>query len=315
MGRLLDDLLDISRISRGQIILKKRSVNLSDSIRHAVKSVQPLINTQKHGLVVVLPEAPLFLDADPVRLEQIMVNLLNNAIKYTPPGGKILISGRREGDEARITIKDNGIGIEKSRIATIFELFNRQTKPFISTQGELGIGLKLTKDLVALHNGTISAASPGKNQGSEFIISFPALPENHRLELPSGPAPAVSKKRRILIVDDNANIGKLFARMISLIGHDTRVCHDGISAINAAHDYRPHLALVDIGLPDMPGHDVARALRKIEKESKQNIRLVAVTGYGQYDDFRQSQDAGFDRHLVKPIELTTLEKTINELLS
>jgi PAS domain S-box-containing protein len=313
MAHLLDDLLDISRISRGKIILKKQSIDLADYLKHAAKSVQSLIKTQKQELSIVIPEKPLYLEADPVRLEQIVVNLLNNAIKYTRPGGKINLIGSRDGDKAKIRIIDTGIGIEPEKINLLFKLFSRQAKSFISTQGELGIGLKLTKDLVALHSGTISAKSLGKNMGSEFIVEIPALPENYILELPKEKNITTFEKLRILVVDDNPSIAKLFSKMLELIGHDSRYCLDGTSALKLAAEYKPQIAMFDIGLPDISGHDVAIQLRKMGDSISPNLKLIAITGYGQDEDVNRSTKSGFNLHLVKPVNLDTLEKVLLEV--
>ena len=314
MARLLDDLLDISRITRGQIILKKQSVNLLDSIGHAIRAVNPLVKKQHHKLSVSLPDSPIYLEADPVRLEQIIINLLNNAVKYTPAGGQIGLDVRRAGQNAEIIIRDNGIGIDPSRLDSVFNLFTRVDTPFVSTQGELGIGLKLSKDLIAMHGGTITAVSKGKDKGSEFKVLLPILPENLKLNLEIiEPIARDRAKSRILIVDDNESITKILAKVIKSLGHDVRVANDGASALAMAKEYRPHIIFMDIGMPGMSGYEAVREMRQLERISGYKMKIVAVTGYGQQEDKDRTKTAGFDFHLTKPMTIETIKKTIDSI--
>lgn len=314
MAHLLDDLLDISRISRGKIELKKQEVILADCVRRAIHTVQPLMRDQKHDLSMIVPEEPIYIHADPVRLEQIMVNLLNNAAKYTPPGGRVDLEVKRDGDEVEIIVSDTGIGIDPSLIDSVFNLFLRLASPFISTQGELGIGLKLTRDLVTMHSGTISAESQGKDRGSKFIVRLPIL---SRVKVVSDDEPeeallpsADEERLRVMVVDDNKNIADMVAKTMNYLGHEAKACYDGSSAVNLFKDYLPQVAFIDIGMPGMNGYELARALREMEEEVGHQIKLVAVTGYGQDEDKQKSQLAGFDLHLVKPVDMNTLKQAL-----
>ena len=320
MARLLDDMLDISRISRGKIQLKKQPVSLRDSLEHAIEVVMPLLRSQNHQFATILPEASLLVLADPVRLQQIFVNLLNNAIKYTPPNGQIWLEASQTGDFAQITVRDTGLGIDKEKIESIFSSYgnSRGVTPFVSTQGELGIGLKLTKDLVSLHGGTISAISAGKDQGCEFTVRLRALPTGQGSKpgnIPNGgqtakPAAAL----RALVVDDNAGAADMTAKALSFFGHEAKVCYDARSAIEMANTYRPHIMFIDIEMPGMNGYDLADTLRKTADRSLKQVKLVAVTGYGQKEDKERALSAGFDLHLAKPVSMQILRKAISDLI-
>ena len=314
MAHLLDDLLDISRVSQGKIKLNKKPVNLVDCLQNSVKATQSFMDLQKHTLFVNLPEHPIYIEADPLRIEQIIINLLKNAIKFTPRGGNVWLTARSTDGEAEILVKDSGVGIEPDKIKSIFNLFTSYGTPFVTTLGELGIGLKLAKDLILMHGGTITPKSAGVNQGSEFIMRLPVLSEGYKPtavdnEIPS----AATNKLRVLIVDDNTSITKLMANALSYFGHDAQEAHDGLSALALVKDYRPHIILIDIGLPVMNGYELAQELRKIEKEIGHKIKLIAITGYGQDDDKKRALEAGFDLHLTKPVDLKTLEKAVADI--
>jgi signal transduction histidine kinase/ActR/RegA family two-component response regulator len=318
MARLLGDLLDISRISRGTIKLQKKNINIGDYLKKAEEAARPLINSQKHSLIITLPERPIFIFADPIRFEQIFINLLNNAAKYTPPGGKIRLEAKKQGQEVEITVSDNGIGIEQEKLDSLFNMFVGSAIPFTSTYGELGIGLKLIKDLVTMHGGIITPKSSGINKGAEFTVSFPILnitkqektekkpKENPRLDKPA-------RKLRVLAVDDNETITTLFSHALALFGHETVTCNNSFEAVETARRCDPHVAMIDIGMPGMDGYAVALELRKYEKENGKPIKLIAVTGFGQESDIKRAMEAGFDLHLTKPVELDTLEKALNDL--
>lgn len=248
-----------------------------------------------------------------------LVNLLNNAAKYTRRGGKIWVRAGLAGGRAEISVKDNGIGIPPGMIDSIFNLFARAARPFTSTQGELGIGLKLTKDLVALHGGDITVKSQGTNKGSEFIVSLPVAEKTHaekslRARQPAKTAGSVGKCR-ILIVEDNKSIANLINKALAASGHESKVCYDGKSAIALAAKFRPRIIFIDIGLPGMNGYELAQKLRDGEagRPKKQGLKLVALTGYGQEEDKKRSREYGFDLHLVKPVSVEILRKTIVEL--
>lgn len=316
MANLLDDLLDITRISRGKIILKKEIINLSDCLKNAIEATQSVMELQKHKVTVSLPNTPIYLRADPLRIEQIVINLLNNSAKYTQSQGRISLEARRNGDNAEIIVRDNGIGIESEKMNSIFDLFSGSDNAFVTTLGELGIGLKLVKDLVSMHHGSIEPKSEGANKGSEFIVNLPAMPESYRpepVEKIEEAAPVA--KQRVLIIDDNRSITQLLSSAISYLGHETKIANDGPSAIILAREYLPQAVLVDIGLPGMNGFEIAHELRKIEADSGCKMRLIAVTGYGQDEDKKKTKDAGFDVHLVKPVGIEILEKTLGDTMS
>ncbi|GEM_PF-1311676 len=314
MGRMLDDLLDIARISHGKIQLKKQPVNLCDSLENVIKVSRPLLELQKQTLTLSLPAEPIYLKADPLRLEQIVMNLLNNAIKYTPAGGRIWLKAKRLNGEVEIRVRDNGIGMEPNKINTIFDLFSRLSNSYVSTQGELGVGLKLTKDLIAMHHGTITASSAGISQGSEFIVRLPALAESGSAKpILKKPTIAVEEKPRLLIIDDNQDIANMQAELFNFYGYETKTFYDGPSALALAPSFWPKAALIDIGMPLLDGYEVARKFREMEAEAKQKITLIAATGYGQEEDKRRSREAGFDHHLVKPIDINQILSILKDI--
>jgi PAS domain S-box-containing protein len=315
LNHLLDDLLDTTRISQGRIQLDIERIDLVDCLRNAITATKSLIAMQKHTLCISLPQTPIYVDADFVRIEQIAVNLINNAAKYTRPHGRIWLEARLAGNEAEIVVRDNGIGIDQGKIDSIFKLFSRSGTAFVSTQGEMGIGLNLTKNLVTMHGGTITAKSGGADQGSEFIVRLPAASGNAKEEAAIQDAPIASNDRahHILIVDDNQSIAKLLCDALEYFGHDACVAHDGATAIAMFKESRPRAALIDIGMPGMNGYEIARELRKIEAEGGSKVTLIAVTGYGQAEDKLRSKEAGFDTHLVKPVDLKVLEEVLSKI--
>lgn len=311
MGRLLDDLLDISRVSRGEMDLKKERVNLREVVRKAIEALEPMIKEHHHTFSASLPLEEIFLHADPVRLEQILVNLLTNAVKYTPPGGRIELNGKYQDDWLYLSVTDNGIGIPSHMLTRIFDSFV-QVKTGSRAVSGMGIGLALTKGLVEMHGGTIVAKSEGK--GSEFIVKLPATratPENR--EGGSGSAglerSVESGKFHILVVDDNIEAALGLGKLLTLRGHSADVAHDGQSALEQISKKRPDVVLLDIGLPDMDGYDVARKL----KEHDDTPFLIALTGYGQIEDRERASQAGFDHHLTKPVGLADIEEVLREL--
>jgi len=313
MAKLLDDLLDINRITRDQIILKKQEVNLEEIINDAINMVRPLADLRGHTITADI--APLRLIADPVRLEQIAVNLLNNAIKYTDDGGHVEISARRAGDSAIITVRDTGIGISADLLPRIFELFVRGDQSIARTSYGLGVGLTLVQRLVELHGGTVIAESEGLGKGSTFTVLIPigiSEDEDHvttsssgRSDLPEKQTTAMRKK--VLVVDDNHDLTNVLGTALRAFGHSVRVAYDGREAIQIAQEMHPQVVLLDIGLPGMDGLAVARELR--EKFGRE-MELVALSGYGQEQDKQKAYEAGFDRYVVKPIGLKELKAIV-----
>ncbi len=306
--RLVDDLLDVSRIMRGKVELRCQPVELARIIERAEETSRPLIDAQQHALTVSLPEDPVWLEADPVRLAQVIANLLNNAAKYTEPGGRIWLTGERSDGEAVIRIRDTGVGIDPELMPHIFELFTQAERSIDRSLGGLGIGLTVAKSLTELHGGRLSARSDGPGQGSEFVISLPlrAPPEQRRLGVME-PVPASG--RRILIVDDNAAAARILVLLLEKMGpHEVLAVHDGQAALEAACEFRPDLMLIDVGLPRMDGYELTRRLR--ERPELNGILLVALTGYGSDEDRRRSMEAGMDEHLVKPPSLDRLRSVL-----
>jgi PAS domain S-box-containing protein len=314
--RLVDDLLDVSRVMRGKIELRKERVELSTVIARAVETVQPLIEAQGHELTVHLPPESLSLDADPVRLAQVVGNLLTNAAKYTEANGRIRLTAQREDGEAVLRVRDSGIGIAPDMLPHIFELFVQVDHAATRSQGGLGIGLTLVKNLVEMHHGAVEAHSEGLGEGCEFVVRLPLIPQEYRqrIEEENGGAqrePARSSGHRLLVVDDNRDAADSLAMLLRLQGHEVRVAHDGPAALEMVNGYCPALVFLDIGMPGMDGYEVARRLR--QQPGLNNVRLAALTGWGQQEDRRRTAEAGFDHHLVKPVEPKALEGLLADL--
>jgi PAS domain S-box-containing protein len=309
LSRLVDDLLDISRITSGKITLRRELVDLNEVVLRAVEAARPQVESRQHALAVEMVPEPLTVSGDTTRLLQVFVNLLNNAAKYTPDKGRIAVTSSRQGDEARVTVRDNGIGIAPHLLPKVFDLFAQGDRSLARSEGGLGIGLTLARRLVDMHAGEIDARSAGVNQGAEFTVRLP-LARPVRIgggpELP--PPPVESRLCRVLVVDDNEDSAQTMAMLLALSGHVIRIAHDGASALEITASFRPHVVLLDIGLPGMDGYDVARQLRARPDMAK--TTLVAMTGYGQEDDRRRSSEAGFAHHLVKPIDVAALERVI-----
>lgn len=316
MVRLIDDLLDVSRISRGKIKLRTATVDLRDVVAVALESAAPFIDDSKQKLHVQTAEEPLFVTGDAARLTQVIVNLLNNAAKYTPAAGEIWFRVERIDDEAWITVRDNGIGLEKSSLNKIFEMFEQVDVSKERGQSGLGIGLSLAKTLVDLHGGTIVAESPGVNQGCRFIVKLPLLvgytpPE----EINSGQPAATngdSPKYRILVVDDARGIRYVLSRMLVKMGHSVIEAVDGEDGYRKAIEYLPDIVFSDISMPNMNGHELAQKIR--QTETLQNIRLVALTGFGQDADRQNAIESGFDEHIVKPVDIKVVERLLHSKL-
>ena len=313
--RLVDDLLDVSRVMRGKIELRKEPLELATVVARAVETAQPLIEVQGHQLDLSLPSESLLLDADPVRLVQVIGNLLTNAAKYTEANGHIGLTARREGDQAVVRVWDDGIGIAPDMLPQVFELFVQVDHASTKSQGGLGIGLTLVKNLVEMHNGTVEARSDGLGKGSEFVFRLPLMvPERQPQKKENGELqqePARSSGHRLLVVDDNQDAAISLAMLLRLQGHEVQVAHSGPAALEMSKTYTPDVVFLDIGMPGMDGYEVARRLR--QQPGMENVVLAALTGWGQQEDRRRTADAGFNHHLVKPPESKAVESVLAQL--
>jgi CheY-like chemotaxis protein len=275
-------------------------------LERALESSSPLIQERKHHVEVSLPDEPLLLHADLTRLSQVFLNLLNNAAKYTPANGSIQISGKAEGQNIVVRVRDNGIGIAPDLLPKVFDLFVQGSRSLDRAEGGLGIGLTLVREIVRLHGGSVSVSSAGVQQGSEFIVKLPLAtrPRDRAKNAHDTEAASSALQRRILVVDDNSDSAESMALLLKASGHDVHTAHDGASALEQADAHKPEFVLLDIGLPGMSGYTVAKRLREVPGLSA--VKLIAMTGYGQEDDRKRSRDAGFDHHLVKPVDLAVL---------
>jgi PAS domain S-box-containing protein len=309
LARLVDDLLDVSRINRGLVELKKEPLEIRDFILPAVETCQPLIDTRRHTFSLALPPEPVWVEGDQIRLAQVVSNLINNAAKYTEEGGHIGLSVEASGSEVCIHVSDNGSGIDPADLSHLFDLFYQADRNIDRAQGGLGIGLSLVHNLVALHSGNIQAFSAGRGQGSEFVVRLPRLILSPSTSpMTAAPAAPSSNKHRILVVDDNRDVTESLALLLESEGHQVLTAYDGISALETAQIERPDIILLDIGLPGMDGYSVAQALR--QNHELERTMLIALTGYGQPDDRKKSSASGFDEHLVKPIDIEKLRKLL-----
>lgn len=310
MSGLLDDLLDVSRITRGQITLNKQRTSLASVVDASLEVSRPLIEARKHSLTISLPPEPLELDVDPLRLSQVLSNLLTNAAKYMDVGGRIEVRARVAGEEVCIAVKDYGIGLEPESLSAIFEMFSQVKTALDRSEGGLGIGLALVRGLVALHGGRIEASSEGLGRGSEFRVWLPK-PHDPAADAHITTAPAsqnAATPRRILVVDDNRDSAQSLGFLLEHSGHTVRLAHDGEDALRATRDFRPELAFLDIGLPKLDGYELARAIRA--ETWGQRIVLFALTGWGHEDDRQRARAAGFNGHLTKPIDPDRIETLI-----
>ena len=311
MVRLVDDLLDVSRVSRGKIELRRERVELASAVNHAVEAALALYESRNHDLTVALPPQPVYLNADPTRIAQVVGNLLNNACKFTDDGGRIRLTVEREGEVAVIRVRDSGIGIAADQLPRIFDMFTQIDTSIGRSVSGLGIGLTLVKNLVEMHDGTVDVHSAGVGRGSEFVVRLPVA-----VEAPEPPpartaaAPPAATARRILVVDDNRDSAESLAMLLELAGNETHTAFDGLEAVAAAAAFRPDVVLCDIGLPKLNGYEVAREIR--ERPRGEKVVLVALTGWGQAEDRQKSRDAGFDAHMVKPVDFAALMKVLAE---
>ena len=308
--RLVDDLLDLSRISRGKLELRRERITLSAAVEHAVEVGGLVVKEQGHELTVTLPDGSLYIDADKTRLAQAICNLLGNASKYSEPGGHVSLSAEQQGQAAVIRVQDTGIGIPADMLPKIFDMFVQADRSLEKAHGGLGVGLTIVKRLVEMHGGSVSAHSAGPGRGSEFTIRLPLAspPLDEPLLTDRGQTADSAVRRRILIVDDNRDAATSLAMMLKLMGHEVRTAHDGQAGLAAASEHRPDLILLDIGMPKLNGYDTARLIRT--EPWGQAVMLVALTGWGQEEDRRKSSEAGFDFHMVKPVEPDELERVV-----
>jgi PAS domain S-box-containing protein len=314
MVRLVDDLLDISRISQNKFELRCSRVALADVVSSAVETARPLIDAAGHELTVTLPDRPIFLNADLTRLAQVFGNLLTNSAKYTEKGGRIWLTGEERQSQVIVTVRDTGIGIPAEALPRIFDMFSQVDRSSERTIGGLGIGLALVKGLVEMHGGAVTVESSGADQGSTFTVTLPALDSEPQPLEPAVPEAATNeaeRKRRILVVDDNRDSANSMALMLRLMGNDVRTAHDGVQAVELAESFRPEVVLMDVGMPRLNGYEATRRIKEHQWGKKQII--VALTGWGQKGDRLQSQAAGCDGHLVKPVDLDDLQKLLTDV--
>ena len=308
MVRLVDDLLDVSRISQGKVDLKMQPLELAEVVASAIDMARPLIEARQHTLTIDVPPSGLDFSGDAVRMAQVVANLLTNAAKYTDQGGTIAVRGGRESDDIVLRVEDNGVGIAADLLPRIFDPFVQAPRGVDRSGGGLGIGLTLVRSLLQLHGGSVRAYSDGPGHGSTFVIRLPT--EITAVDQRPGQRPLAkeaSRKRRVLVVDDNADAALLLAELLSTRGHEVRVAHDGVEAMNIVSEFRPDTAVLDIGLPIMDGHELARRMRELLGRA---CVLIALTGYGRAEDRHKSRAAGFDMHLVKPVDPTQIVRLI-----
>jgi PAS domain S-box-containing protein len=315
LSHIVDGLLEVARFASGKIRLHPVRLDMRGVVERAVESARPLIDRRRHELMVDVPTVPIWLEADPTRLEQVVVNLLNNAAKYTDEGGRIWLEARIAEHEMVLRVRDTGIGIDLEQFPDVFDLFTQADRSLDRSQGGLGIGLSLVKRLVDMHLGRVEVRSAGRGLGSEFTVRLP-LPPSHALEPPSAPAASADRPApagRVLVVDDNVDSAEIMAKLLTRSGHDVRTAYTGPIALEVALAHLPDVVLLDIGLPGLNGYEVARRLRQYPQ--LQGVRLVAMTGYGQESDLRLAEEAGFDRHLVKPVDFPKVQGILTRLLT
>ena len=314
MVRLIDDLLDVSRITRNKLELRKELVGLSTIVQNSLEISGPQLEQSGNKVSLEFPPEPMLLHADPTRLAQTFSNLLNNAAKYSKKGSSILVAAERHGEEVIVRVCDEGIGIAPEMLAGIFEMFTQLDRSTYQRQGGLGIGLTLARQLVEMHGGTIEARSAGPGKGSQFVVRLPLSNEPGNLEphpSESGSQPHAFTRRRILVVDDNPDTADSLAMVLLVLGHDVRTAHDGRAAVEAAETFRPEIVFLDIGMPELNGYEVASRIRALDGGDK--IVLIAVSGWGKEEDKRRSKETGFDDHVIKPLDPICLRRLIAEL--
>lgn len=310
LTRLVDDLLDVSRLTQGKIRLEKQSVDLVSLIERALEVSRPSIERHKHHLLVELPATPVYLDGDPVRLAQVFANLLNNAAKYTPQGGEIRVVAELVGSRVLVRVQDNGCGIPADMLPYVFDLFTQANRSLARSEGGLGIGLTLVRNLVERHGGTVEARSEGSGKGSEFVVGLPVLPDKHAVAVTGRHTERQVDPTalRVLLIDDNNDANETLAILLALSGQDVRTALDGPTGLQIAAEFQPQLVFCDLGLPGMDGFEVIRLLR--EQSDQAMPVIIALTGYGRPEDRQRTHEAGFNGHLVKPIDFETLQGVI-----
>ena len=315
MTRLIDDLLEVSRITTGRVRLQQDRMDVRGVVERAVESARPLIARRRHELSVTLPPEPIWLHADSTRLEQVVVNLLNNAAKYTEEGGQIWLTVSQAGDEMVLRVRDSGVGIAPEVLPKVFDLFTQADRSLDRSQGGLGIGLALVQRLVELHRGTVMAHSTGLGRGAEFTVRLPVLlsPAMQAPPNTTKPVDPPAQGWRVLVVDDNEDSADMLAKLLARSGHHVRTAYTGPTALDVAADCLPDVVLLDIGLPGINGYEVARRLRQIPQLG--GVKIIAMTGYGQESDVRLAQEAGFDSHQVKPVDFVKVQERMTTLLS
>lgn len=316
MGRLIDDLMDVSRISQGKIELQRQPVTIAEVLNDAIEAVRPVIDEARHTLNVDLPVDELALHADATRLSQAFMNLIHNAAKYMDKGGRIDVGVQRETNDVVVSFRDTGIGIATDRLESIFEMFSQVETALSRSRGGLGIGLSLTRRLLELHGGSITARSEGQGRGSEFIVRLPlaGAPANQGADAPSAMPPPVAPadSLRILVADDNEDCVETLAALLEAMGHTVRRALNGHEALLAMSDFAPQVVLLDIGMPELNGYEACRTIRRDARFA--NVLICAVTGWGQPEDLRKATEAGFDGHLVKPVDSEALLTMLNRAL-
>jgi CheY-like chemotaxis protein/two-component sensor histidine kinase len=315
MVHLVDDLLDVSRISQGKVELRLEQVDVADAVLDAIETSRPLIDAGRHHLTTKLaPPRALMVEADVTRVCQIVANLLNNAAKYTPEGGHIQVLAEREGDEAVITVQDSGIGLSPDMLPRVFDMFAQVDRSMERAQGGLGIGLALVKRLVEMHGGAVAATSDGPDLGCRFVVRLPLIrapATAPRMDAGHELAAEETDGLRVLVVDDNADSAESLSQVMQILGYPVAVAHDGVEAVEVAGAWRPAVVLMDIGMPRMSGLEAAHALRKLP--GGERFWLIALSGWGQSEDRRKSREAGFDHHFVKPVDVEALIDLIRNL--
>jgi signal transduction histidine kinase len=307
LGRLVDDLLDVARIRQGRISLRTEPLSMAAIVERAVESARPLLESRGLRATVALPSAPVFVAADPARLEQVLVNLLSNAAKYTEPGGRVDVVAERRDGEAAIRVRDTGIGIAPEMLPRVWDLFTQADRALDRAPGGLGIGLTVARRLVELHGGRIEARSDGLGKGAEFVVTLPALARaDVDAAPPSAAEPTARGAARVLVVEDNRDAAESLAMLLDTVGHRVTVVHDAGVALEATRAREFDVALIDIGLPGMDGYELARQIRDLGRRPV----LVAVTGYGAQEDKERARGAGFDHHLVKPVDFVALQDVL-----
>jgi PAS domain S-box-containing protein len=310
LARIVDDMIDIARITKGSLIIEHEPVDLTEVVRRALETAAPAIEAARHALEVHLPQQPLVVHGDRYRLTQLLSNLLNNAARYTPSGGRIWLRAVSQDGHAVLSVTDTGRGIEPQVMDRIFDMFVQGRTPLERVGGGLGIGLALARRIAELHGGTLQGRSDGENKGAEFVLRLPLSPSVPATEAAQPQADRAGVPRRILVVDDNVDAALTLDLLLRSLGHESRVAHDGARALEIAREFRPEVILLDIGMPGMDGYEVARRLRGMNHGL--TFRIVAVTGWGQEADRARAKEAGFDVHLVKPVDVAVLAKVLDD---